>query len=160
MLIGAGIGLFSQLASDLVTSAIDGELSFSHWTSYVGAAAGGAVGNIMPGSKVLGDVIGSTVSTIVGMGGHNIVNRIQGKQSEYSDEEIMYTAMNNAMLTGLTSTVVRNCKYAADLESFKLPIPKIEITGMDLAVGAFPAYVDGIRNSKPFSTLSKWAHGW
>lgn len=40
--IGAIVGVGSQLVSDIVTSAVNGEWSFSSWETYVGAAAGGA----------------------------------------------------------------------------------------------------------------------
>lgn len=92
------------------------------------------------------------------MGGRNVVNRIQGKQSEYSDEEIMYTAMNNVMLTGLTSTVVRKAsKYSAQFNKEHMRLGGI--SWADGLSGLFLPFVDGIRNSKSVSIFSKWAHG-
>jgi RHS repeat-associated protein len=41
--IGTVVGLGSQLVSDLATSAIQGELTFSDWQSYVSSGVGGAV---------------------------------------------------------------------------------------------------------------------
>ena len=43
------IGLAGQFVSDLVTSALEGELSFSHCSAYVGAAVGGAAGYSLNG---------------------------------------------------------------------------------------------------------------
>ena len=42
-LTGALIDVASQFTSDLITSAIEGEFSLSHWSNYLGAAVGGAV---------------------------------------------------------------------------------------------------------------------
>ena len=42
--VGAVAGLAGQLVSDLTTSLFSGELKFSNWKTYVGAAVGGAAG--------------------------------------------------------------------------------------------------------------------
>ncbi len=46
---GFVVGVAGQFVSDLVTSLFSGELTFSNWQTYVGAAVGGAVGGAILG---------------------------------------------------------------------------------------------------------------
>ena len=62
IVIGAAIGLAGQLVSDLINSAIKGELSFSHWTDYVSATLGGAVGALIPGAGIGANLVRNIVS--------------------------------------------------------------------------------------------------
>ena len=48
-----------QLATDIATSVFEGEISFSHWSTYVGATVGGAVAAAIPGAEV--GAIGSSI---------------------------------------------------------------------------------------------------
>ena len=48
-LVGFVVGVAGQFVSDLVTSSFSGELTFSNWQTYVGAAVGGAIGGAVLG---------------------------------------------------------------------------------------------------------------
>ena len=125
---GAFIGVLSQFASDLITSAIEGELSFSHWSSYVGAAIGGALGMLVPGGKVLADAIGSAATTVTSAVCYNVESSVIGRNEEYSFEEITYTAINNTMTATAGGFLYDNSKMGSVISSKK--IPKLNI-GMD-----------------------------
>ena len=66
--IGAVAGLAGQLAGDIITSCITGEVYFSDWQTYTGAAIGGFVGGVatLYVGPVASAAIASGVSTYFG----------------------------------------------------------------------------------------------
>lgn len=68
--VGFIVGVVGQLVSDIVTSIVNKEWSFSSWETYAGAAVGGAVGGwtSLYVGPVAGTAIGSGVSTFIGQG--------------------------------------------------------------------------------------------
>ena len=99
---GAAIGVVNQLAADLISSVINGELAFSPASSYIGAAVGGAVGALIP-SNALKSVVTNAVTTSVSMIGENINNMIHGESMSYSSEEIFLHASTDAVVGGITA---------------------------------------------------------
>ena len=160
MLVGAGIGVVSQLASDMVTSVIEGELTFSSTSSYIGAAVGGALGALTPGGAVLGDVVGTAVTTIVGMVGNNIENTIAGNNQIYTFEEMFYTTTINVMLAGVNGVAFRDSKLVKQSKIFDANILWSNHKVVDVLSGAFPTIVDGFLSSSPFTKLSAASHRW
>lgn len=68
--VGAVVGLAGQFVSDLVTSALNREWTFSNWQTYTGAIVGGAVGGAIlggTGSVSLANLASGYVTTGVGM---------------------------------------------------------------------------------------------
>jgi len=139
LLVGAGIGLVSQLASDLVTSMVEGEYVFSDWTSYAGAALGGAIGAIVPGAEVIGDMVGAAVSTAAGMILTNINSSLTGGDKYHGFEEIFYATANSVMISGVSGLVVRNSDFASKEVSGEL-LKFAKETTVDFLSGVFPSF--------------------
>ena len=78
--VGAVAGLVSQVAVDIMASALYGESIFSNWQTYTGAAIGGAIGGwagLYTGPGGAG-AIGAAASTAIGQSIENIT--IDGKK--------------------------------------------------------------------------------
>ena len=89
--VGAFVGLAGQFISDLSTSLLTGEWSFSNWQTYVGATIGGAFGGAAFGATGcvgLADAVSGFVSTGVGMS----LEKLTGAK-DYSWEEISLNAV-------------------------------------------------------------------
>ena len=95
---GAAIGVVNQFVADIVSSVINGELSISPASSYIGAAVGGAVGALIPSNAVLRNVVTNVVTTSVSMIGENINNMIHGESISYTSEEIFLHASTDAIV--------------------------------------------------------------
>ena len=68
--VGAVVGVAGQLVSDLVTSALNREWTFSNWQTYTGAFVGGAVGGAIlggTGNVGLANAASGFVTTGVGL---------------------------------------------------------------------------------------------
>ena len=147
--VGALTGVIEQLASDLMTSAIDGEFKMSSFSTYLGAAVGGAVGAIIPfSSNIAKDVAGSVVSTVTGMIGENVQNSITGNEERNSFEQIFCATVHSTILTTLGSTFARNIK--TDIKVKKNYIPKkAQITLQDVFSEGANSLLNGFRSSIP-----------
>ena len=69
-LVGFVVGVAGQFVSDLVTSSFSGELTFSNWQTYVGAAVGGAIGGAVlggTGSVALSNAASGFFTTGIGL---------------------------------------------------------------------------------------------
>ena len=67
--VGALSGVIGQVVSDLVTSALSGEMKISNWQTYAGAAVGGAVGGLIlstTGSVNVANAVSGALTTGVG----------------------------------------------------------------------------------------------
>ncbi len=148
ILVGAIIGVVSQAISDVVTSVVEGEVSISHWSNYVGAAVGGAVAAAIPGGGVLADAVGAATTTIVSSVAYNVESAISGRSDYYSVEEIFYSTVNNTICATAGGFLFDNSKLSSTI-SRKLPA-KISGPLGDLLRGAGIAVFDGIKNSKEF----------
>lgn len=146
---GAILGVVGQLVSDAITSAIDGEFQMSSFSTYLGAAVGGAVSAIIPGSNSIAkDIAGSVVSTVTGMIGENVQNSITGNEERNSFEQIFCATVHSTILTTLGSTFARNIK--TDIKVKKNYIPnKVEITWRDLLSEGVNSLLNGFRSSIP-----------
>ena len=153
---GALIGISSQFVSDLITSSIEGELSFSNWSSYVGAAIGGAVSALVPGGVVLSDVIGAAVTTIASSATYNLASAIAGENSYYSSEEIFYNVVNNSIASAVGAFGFNNSRITSLIPSSK--IPRLEIGLNDFLRGAGISVLDGMKNSVSYSLFN--THIW
>ncbi|MBQ8168059.1 hypothetical protein IJZ97_01420, partial [bacterium] len=153
---GALIGISSQFVSDLITSSIEGELSFSNWSSYVGAAIGGAVSVLVPGGVVLSDVIGAAVTTIASSATYNLASAIAGENSYYSSEEIFYNVVNNSIASAVGAFGFNNSRITSLIPSSK--IPRLEIGLNDFLRGAGISVLDGMKNSVSYSLFN--THIW
>ena len=100
---GAAIGVVNQFVADIVSSAINGEWSFSPASSYIGAAVGGAVGALIPSNAVLRNAVTNVVTTSVSMIGENINNMIHGESISYTSEEIFLHASTDAIVGGFSA---------------------------------------------------------
>ena len=100
VLIGAVVGVASQFVSDCISSAMNGTFETSSWSTYIGAAVGGAITGAI-GNPIVGNMAGAAVSTMITMVGDNIQNSITGEGEIASAEEIIYTTTNNAMIGAL-----------------------------------------------------------
>ena len=66
-IVGAILNVAGTLVSDLVTSALSGEWSFSSWETYLGSAIGGFAGGVVAVfNPYAGIVVGNTIGTFVG----------------------------------------------------------------------------------------------
>ncbi len=156
VLIGAATGAFSQLATDLISSAVSGEWRMSSFIDYAGAAIGGAIGAVLPGSGVLKDTISAATSTVVGMTVNNIANSITGEGEMHTADEIFYDSVNSALVAGLSSGMVRGSKYADAIGKIKI---KNEPVVLNFVSGVGSMVIDGILNSKAFEAWPK-THAW
>ena len=75
--VGAIVGVGGQLVSDLVSSAVNGEWSFSSLETYIGAGVGGAAGGIVTlyAGPVVGAAVSGGASTLIGQGLEKITGR-------------------------------------------------------------------------------------
>jgi len=153
LLVGAAIGALSQLASDAVSSAIDGELSFSHWTSYVCAAAGGAVSRLIP-NFYLSNMVDSCISTITSASLYNLESAIIGREEYYSFEEIAYTTMTDSMISIGFSFSKSQSKIMTKLKNGS----KAEKIAGKVLDKASSVSVTGFKNSNAFPSLD--SHTW
>ena len=67
--VGAVAGVVGQVVSDAVTSMLNGEITFSNWQTYIGAALGGAAGGIVlatTGNMTAANTIAGAVTTGIG----------------------------------------------------------------------------------------------
>ena len=92
---GAIVGVGGQFISDLVTSAVNGQWTFSSWEQYVGAGVGGAVGGVVSlyATPVVGSAVSSGVSTVVGQG----LEKLTGKNDRPIAEIAVNTAVNTTV---------------------------------------------------------------
>ena len=147
ILAGAIIGFSSQLVTDLVTSAIEGQLSFSHWSSYVGATVGGAVGAAIPGGGILADAVGAAVSTITSTVSYNIESICVGREDEFTFEEICYTTINDTMIAAAGGFLFDNSKLGTKISSMEMS--KYGVS--DFLRGSGVGVLAGVKNSRSFS---------
>ena len=153
LLIGAVIRLFSQLASDLVTSAIDGELSFSHWSSYAGAALGGGISAFLP-RGIIGDSIGSAITTMSSALFYNLESAICEMDDYYSFEEIYYNTVNTVITSAFCGFLFDNSKLKASIPSYKILDSEVEtndfLRGLGTSIGS------EIKNSMDLPNTHTW----
>ncbi len=152
---GALVGLVSQLVSDFITSAVDGELKFSSVSTYVGAAVGGAVGGLL-GNTFLGNVAAdateSVIGTVVGMVGENIESAIEGSEEYHTFEEISYYTIGNAMLSAFSVGTARISKIGQKLGPNSFLVN-------DVLGNIFPTMFNGYYNSDKLEFIRK-NHAW
>jgi len=141
VIVGGLVGIASQFVSDIITSAIDGEFSISHWSEYVGAAIGGAIGSIIPGGDILKDVVGAAVTTVTSAISYNIANYFNGKSDMYSFEEIYYTTVNNVFIAAAGGFLFENSKVGKAISG----------VAKDFCRGFSSSVLDGVANSKGFN---------
>jgi RHS repeat-associated protein len=102
-IVGMAVGIASQFVSDMVTSHCSGSFQMSSWQTYGGAAVGGAVGGVAslyfgPYGLMIGAVVGSGVSTLVGQTLENATG-----SSNRSGGEIITNAMIDGAIGGLVT---------------------------------------------------------
>lgn len=67
--VGAAVGLVGQYASDAISSLINGEVEYSNWQTYVGAAAGGALGGLCyQGGPIVSGAVTAGSTTLISRG--------------------------------------------------------------------------------------------
>ncbi|MCX8075389.1 MAG: RHS repeat-associated core domain-containing protein, partial [Clostridia bacterium] len=105
--VGAITGALGQLASDLVSSALNGEFKLSNWQTYVGATIGGAIGGwaSLYASPVVGIAIGSGLSTGITQSLENITG-----VKQYSFKEIMQNSVFDAFIGGTVGLLLPSPK--------------------------------------------------
>lgn len=110
--VGALKGLAGQFVSDCVTSAMNGEWTFSSISTYVGAAVGGAVSEVIP-VPYLSEAAGSAASTAVEM----LIDNITGNGEPVGFEEFVYETTTSAAVGALLGG-----PFNADLKQYDIDI--------------------------------------
>ncbi len=114
--VGAIVGVGGQFISDLVTSAVNGQWTFSSWEQYVGAGVGGAVGGVVSlyATPVVGSAVSSGVSTVVGQG----LEKLTGKNDRPIAEIAVNTAVNTTVGAAFGKVSVKIPKITSGRNSF------------------------------------------
>jgi hypothetical protein len=106
--VGTGVGLGCQLASDVITIGISGELKFSSWQTYVGAGLGGLIGGVA--TPVLGPiVIAATTSGTSTLISQSLENYTGGEKRSFS-YILLNTAIDSTLGIGLSKIPVKKIK--------------------------------------------------
>ena len=160
MLIGGIIGVASQFCSDLITSAIEGEFSTSHWSEYAGAFIGGMVGQLFSMTPFLGDVVGAAVATVVTSNVYNVESLITGRSEYYSFEETYYSTVNNVIISSVGGGFVLGMSQTklGNTVSSLFSNQEFKNYAFDFLRGLGSSIFDGITNSSDFTFPSK--HIW
>ena len=100
--VGAVVGVVSQFVSDVVTTVATGELHLSNWQTYVGAAAGGAIGGVttLYAGPGVGNAVGAGCSTFIGQ---TIEKYTRGTDRSFG--EIIRNSTIDAAIAGTVSYV-------------------------------------------------------
>ena len=101
--VGLVVGIGGQFVSDIVSSTISGNWSFSSWETYVGAGVGGAAGGVMSlyATPAVGAAVGSGISTAIGQG----LEKITGTNDRPSGTIVANTLVDAGVGAALGSLV-------------------------------------------------------
>lgn len=98
--VGAVVGVAGQFVSDLATSFLNQEWTFSNWQTYVGAAFGGAAGGAI--LSITGNVgLANTISGLVTTGAGMSLEKATGVSNKSWTEIVANTVADGAISYGL-----------------------------------------------------------
>ena len=108
-IVGSAIEVAGTFATDLISSAINGEWAFSSWETYAGSAIGGFAGGVTSLIPIVGGYLSPIVASSVGAFSGMAIENATGT-SNFSWAEIATQTVINAILSTLTIGMVRYVK--------------------------------------------------
>ena len=126
--IGIAVGLAGQLTSDLVTSAINGEWTFSSWEMYLGAGLGGALAGALFAVGAGGFVTGALSGGLTAFVGNGL-EMAHGKQ-DIDIAGLLVNTFAEALIGGITGSLINvkgiNAGRSSLQKSFKIGLNAVK----------------------------------
>ena len=136
--IGIAVGLAGQLTSDLVTSAINGEWTFSSWEMYLGAGLGGALAGALFAVGTGGFVTGALSGGLTSFVGNGL-EMAHGKQ-DIDITSLLVNTFAEAFIGGITGSLINvkgiNAGRSSLQKSFKIGLSAVK-NGKKMSIKTF-----------------------
>ena len=126
--IGIAVGLAGQLTSDLITSAMNGEWTFSSWEMYFGAGLGGALAGALFAFGAGGFVTGALSGGLTALAGNGL-EMAHGKQ-EVDIAGLLINTFAEAFIGGITGSLINvkgiNAGRSSLQKSFRIGLSAVK----------------------------------